>query len=207
MNPFRKLRGTAIPLGLKNVDTDLIISSEHLKVTTRQGLGKFAFAKLRAAHADNVFDSPRAVGASILIAGENFGCGSSREHAAWAIADMGIRAIIAPSFADIFSSNAFKNGILLVELSQERVDLLLDLAKETPITIDLESQTVVCGQTEARFAYDAFRKTCLLEGLDEIGVTEREKALVEGFVAKHAQAQPWSVKASRKNRTSVRGEV
>ena len=207
MKPFGKLQGTAIPLGLKNIDTDLIISSEHLKVTTRQGLGKFAFGKLRSANAGSVFDTPRAAGASILIAGDNFGCGSSREHAAWAIADMGIRAIIAPSFADIFASNAFKNGILLVELPQERVDLLLELAKETPITIDLESQIVVCGQTEARFEYDAFRKTCLLEGLDEIGVTEREKARIEGFVAKHAQAQPWSVKASRKNRMSLRGEV
>lgn len=207
MKPFRKLHGTAIPFGLKNIDTDLIISSEHLKVTTRQGLGKFAFAKLRAADADNVFDSPRAAGASILIAGHNFGCGSSREHAAWAIADMGIRAIIAPSFADIFSSNAFKNGILLVELSQERVDRLLALAKATPITIDLECQIVVCGENEARFEYDAFRKTCLLEGLDEIGVTEREKVGIERFAGKRAQAQPWSVKTSRKKRKPLQEEV
>ena len=135
---FKHCKDTAVPLGLKNIDTDIIISAEHLKVTTRQGLGKFAFAKLRSADPDNVFDSPRAAGASILIAGDNFGCGSSREHAAWAIADMGIRVIIAPRFADIFSTNAFKNGILLVELSQEQVERLLVLAKETQMMVDLE---------------------------------------------------------------------
>ena len=199
MNAFQILQGTAVPLGLKNVDTDIIISAEHLKVTTRQGLGKFAFAKLRSADPDNVFDSPRAAGASILIAGDNFGCGSSREHAAWAIADMGIRVIIAPRFADIFSTNAFKNGILLVELSQEQVERLLVLAKETQIMVDLRNQTVTCGEDEFRFEYDAFRKTCLLEGLDEIGITEREKPAITRHFANKAQAQPWSVQAKCRN--------
>ena len=199
MNPFQMLKGTAVPLGLKNIDTDIIISAEHLKVTTRQGLGKFAFAKLRLADPDNVFDSPRAAGASILIAGDNFGCGSSREHAAWAIADMGIRVIIAPRFADIFSANAFKNGILLVELLQEQVERLLVLAKETQIMVDLRNQTVACGEDEFRFEYDAFRKTCLLEGLDEIGITEREKPAIERHFANKAQAQPWSVQAKCRN--------
>ena len=199
MNAFQTLQGTAVPLGLKNIDTDIIISAEHLKVTTRQGLGKFAFAKLRSADPDNVFDNPRAAGASILIAGDNFGCGSSREHAAWAIADMGVRVIIAPRFADIFSTNAFKNGILLVELSQQQVERLLVLAKETQITVDLENQIVTCAEDGFRFEYDAFRKTCLLEGLDEIGVTEREKPAIERDFAERAKAQPWCVQAKCRN--------
>ena len=198
MMPFETLKGSAIPLGLKNIDTDVIIGAERLKVTTREGLGRFAFETLRSPNPGNVIDSARAAGACILIAGDNFGCGSSREHAVWAIADLGIRAVIAPSFGDIFSGNAFKNGILLVELPQEQVDRLLARAKDTQIVIDLNHQTVTCAENEFPFVYDPFRKTCLLQGLDEIGLTEGQKADIERYVSKRAQAQPWSLQASRR---------
>ena len=127
MQAFTTLTGTAIPFGMKNVDTDVIIPAQYLKTVSRTGLRKVAFPAIRK-EADNVFDTPRNKGAPILIAGDNFGCGSSREHAPWALADMGIRAVIAPSFADIFSGNAFKNGILLVQLPQEAVDRLMEVA-------------------------------------------------------------------------------
>ena len=197
MKPFETLKGRAIPLGLKNIDTDVIIGAERLKVTTREGLGRFAFETLRSPNPGNVIDTGRAAGACILIAGDNFGCGSSREHAVWAIADLGIRAVIAPSFGDIFSGNAFKNGILLVELSQEQVDRLLARAKDTQIVIDLNHQTVTCAENEFPFVYDTFRKTCLLQGLDEIGLTEGQKADIERYVSKRAQSQPWSLHAAR----------
>jgi len=197
VKPFETLQGSAIPLGLKNIDTDVIIGAERLKVTTREGLGRFAFETLRSPNPGNVIDTGRAAGACILIAGDNFGCGSSREHAVWAIADLGIRAVIAPSFGDIFSGNAFKNGILLVELSQEQVDRLLARAKDTQIVIDLNHQTVTCAENEFPFVYDTFRKTCLLQGLDEIGLTEGQKADIERYVSKRAQSQPWSLHAAR----------
>src|SRR5690606_24007432 len=126
-------------LGLKNVDTDVIIPAHYLKTITRAGLGKGAFETIRATPG-NLFDDPRYAGAPILIAGDNFGCGSSREHAAWALDDMGIRVVVAPSFSDIFSGNAFKNGILAVVLPQDAVDRLLEIAADAPITIDLENQ-------------------------------------------------------------------
>ena len=141
MRRFETLTGVAIPLATQNADTDIILSAEHLKVVTRTGLDCHAFAKLRI-EPGSVFDDPRNIGAPILIAGDNFGCGSSREHAAWAIAGMGIRAILAPSFADIFASNAFKNGILLVELPRAQIERLLAVAQEAEITVDLEHQVV-----------------------------------------------------------------
>lgn len=171
MQAFNTLTGTAIPFGAKNIDTDVIIPGRFLKTVTRTGLGKVAFFALRE-NPDNIFDTDRNKGAPILIAGDNFGCGSSREHAPWALADMGIRAVIAPSFADIFSGNSFKNGILLVTLPQEAVDRLMEVAAEHPITIDLESQTVTTPfQDRYEFSIDPFRKHCLLNGLDEIGLT------------------------------------
>lgn len=171
MEKVSTIEGRAIPLGLKNVDTDVIIPAHWLKTVSREGLGKGAFETIRQAP-DNPFDVEDFAGAPILIAGDNFGCGSSREHAAWAMLDMGLRAVIAPSFSDIFSGNAFKNGILAVELPQEQVDRLLEVAKDQPITIDLENQ-VVTTPYQDRFAFDIdpFRKHCLLEGLDEIGLT------------------------------------
>jgi len=171
MKAFTTLTGVAIPFGHANVDTDIIMPSRWLKKTSRYGLGPGAFEAIRTDPA-NVFDSERNRGAPILIAGANFGCGSSREHAAWAIADLGIRAIIAPDFADIFAGNAFKNGILLIALPQVAIDQLLDAATREDITIDLQNHTVTTA-SGIRFAFstDPFRRDCLLRGLDEIALT------------------------------------
>src|SRR5690606_4847613 len=166
MQPITQVEGRAYPFGRKNVDTDLIIPAAWLKTVSREGLGRGAFEAIRAEEG-NLFDDPEFVGSPILIAGDNFGCGSSREHAAWAMLDMGLRAVIAPSFSDIFSGNAFKNGIVTVALPQEAVDRLLEVAKTDPITIDLEQQTVTTPfQDRFSFEIDPFRKHCLLAGLD-----------------------------------------
>ncbi|MEO1048251.1 MAG: 3-isopropylmalate dehydratase small subunit, partial [Pseudomonadota bacterium] len=142
MEKLARIEGQAIPFGQKNVDTDVIIPAKWLKTITRDGLGEGAFETVRETEG-NVFDDPAYAGSPILIAGDNFGCGSSREHAAWAILDMGIRAVIAPSYSDIFSGNAVKNGILPVVLPQEAIDRLMVVAQEgSPITVDLETQTV-----------------------------------------------------------------
>lgn len=181
MEPVSTIEGRAIPLGLRNVDTDVIIPAHWLKTVTREGLGKGAFETLRA-QPGNLFDDPQFAGAPILIAGDNFGCGSSREHAAWALADLGIAAVIAPSFSDIFASNAYKNGILAVELPQAVVDRLLDVATTDPITVDLDSQTVTTPfQDRFRFDIDPFRKHCLANGLDEIGLTLASEAAIARF--------------------------
>ena len=175
------IEGRAIPLGVSNVDTDVIIPAHWLKTITREGLGKGAFETLRA-EPGNVFDDPEFASAPILIAGDNFGCGSSREHAAWALADMGIAAVIAPSFSDIFSGNAFKNGILAVALPQDAVDRLLEVARTDPITVDLDSQTVTTPfQDRFRFDIDPFRKHCLANGLDEIGLTLESEMAITRF--------------------------
>ena len=178
MKQVSTIHGRAIPLGLKNVDTDVIIPAHWLKTVSREGLGKGAFETIRQTPG-NPFDVEDFAGAPILIAGDNFGCGSSREHAAWAMLDMGLTAVIAPSFSDIFSGNAFKNGILAVELPQDQVDRLLEVAKDHPITIDLENQ-VVTTPFQDRFAFevDPFRKHCLLNGLDEIGLTLQRDAAI-----------------------------
>ncbi|WP_416907506.1 MAG: 3-isopropylmalate dehydratase small subunit [Polymorphobacter sp.] len=191
MQAFTTLTGTAIPFGMKNVDTDVIIPAQYLKTVSRTGLGKVAFPAIRK-DPDNVFDTPRNKGAPILIAGDNFGCGSSREHAPWALADMGIRAVIAPSFADIFSGNAFKNGILLVQLPQEAVDRLMAVAAEHPLTVDLESQTVTTPfQDRFSFEVDPFRKHCLLNGLDEIGLTLAMDGAIASHEARLGRDRPW----------------
>ncbi len=191
MQAFTTLTGTAIPFGQKNVDTDVIIPAQYLKTVSRAGLGKVAFPAIRK-DPDNVFDTPRNSGAPILIAGDNFGCGSSREHAPWALADMGIRAVIAPSFADIFSGNAFKNGILLVQLPQAAIDRLMEVAAEHPITVDLENQTVTTPfQDRFEFAVDPFRKHCLLNGLDEIGLTSAMGGAIAAHEARIAAERPW----------------
>ena len=178
MKAANRVEGRAYPLGRANIDTDVIIPAAHLKTITRAGLGRHAFETIRA-EAGNVFEDPRFAGSPILIAGDNFGCGSSREHAAWALADLGIAAVIAPSFADIFASNAFKNGIVTVALPQEAVDRLLQVAEDHPITIDLESMTVTTPfQDRFSFTLDPFRRRCLMEGLDEIALTlASEKAI------------------------------
>ncbi|MEC7817215.1 MAG: 3-isopropylmalate dehydratase small subunit [Pseudomonadota bacterium] len=191
MRAVSTIHGRAIPLGLKNVDTDVIIPAHWLKTVTREGLGKGAFETIRQAPG-NPFDVEDFAGAPILIAGDNFGCGSSREHAAWAMLDMGLTAVIAPSFSDIFSGNAFKNGILAVELPQDQVDRLLEVAQTHPITIDLENQ-VVTTPFQDRFAFDVdpFRKRCLLEGLDEIGLTLASADAITHHEAARAQDLPW----------------
>ena len=193
MQAFTTLTGVAVPFGATNVDTDVIIPARFLKTVTRTGLGKGAFAALRA-DPDNIFDQPRHVGAPILIAGDNFGCGSSREHAPWALADLGFRIVIAPSFADIFASNAFKNGMLLVSLPQPQVDRLMEVAGEHPITVDLENQ-VVTTPFQDRFAFeiDPFRKHCLLNGLDEIGLTIKMEADIVAYEARLTRERPWAV--------------
>ncbi len=195
MTPLITVSGRAVPLGLKNVDTDVIIPAKWLKTITRSGLGAGAFETLRAVPG-NVFDDPDFAGAPILIAGDNFGCGSSREHAAWALADMGIRVVIAPSFSDIFSGNAVKNGILPLVLPQAAVDRLLAVAATDPIDVDLEAQTVTTRfQDRFAFTIDPFRKQCLLGGLDEIGITLASADAITAFEARDAAARPWLVPA------------
>jgi 3-isopropylmalate dehydratase small subunit len=191
VNPVDTIEGKAYPFGLKNIDTDVIIPAHYLKTITRVGLGKGAFETIRR-EPGNVFDDPAYAGAPIIIAGDNFGCGSSREHAAWALADMGVKAVIAPSYSDIFSGNAFKNGILAVVLPQEAIDRLLEVAKDQPITIDLETQTVTTPfQDRFRFEIDPFRKHCLLDGLDEIGLTLGAETQIAAYEAHAAAQSPW----------------
>ncbi|MGB3473137.1 MAG: 3-isopropylmalate dehydratase small subunit [Erythrobacter sp.] len=192
MDKLIQVSGIAYPFGAKNVDTDVIIASKWLKTITRDGLGQGAFESIRA-DGDSVFDDPAYAGAPILIAGDNFGCGSSREHAAWAILDMGIRAVIAPSYSDIFSGNAVKNGILPVVLPQEAIDRLMEVAREgSPITVDLENQTVTT-QYQDRFTFeiDPFRKHCLLNGLDEVALTLERDAAIGQYETRRKASQSW----------------
>ena len=182
------VEGRAYPLGCANVDTDIIIPASHLKTVSREGLGRFAFETLRA-EPGNVFDDPAYAGAPILIAGDNFGCGSSREHAVWAMLELGIKAVIAPGFSDIFAGNAFKNGLVTVALPQGAVDRLLDVAKDQPLRIDLETMTVTTPyQDRFKFTLDPFRRECLLQGLDEIDLTLREEAAIAAYEARAAAA-------------------
>ncbi|AXJ96067.1 MULTISPECIES: 3-isopropylmalate dehydratase small subunit [unclassified Sphingomonas] len=191
MQPVTIVSGTAYPWGAKNIDTDVIIPAHWLKTITRAGLGRGAFETVRA-KPGNVFDDPRYAGAPILIAGDNFGCGSSREHAAWALADMGVRAVIAPSFSDIFSGNAFKNGIVPVVLPQAAVDRLLEVARDQPIVVDLETMTVTTPfQDRFAFHLDPFRRRCLMEGLDEIGMTLAEDTAISKFEGAVREHRPW----------------
>jgi 3-isopropylmalate/(R)-2-methylmalate dehydratase small subunit len=191
MEPVNQIDGRAIPFGRKNVDTDVIIPAKWLKTITRQGLGRGAFEALRA-DPDNIFDSAEFSGSPILIAGDNFGCGSSREHAAWALLDLGIKAVIAPSFSDIFSGNAFKNGILTVVLPQEAIDRLMEVAQTDPVMIDLESQSVSTPfQDRYSFEIDAFRKNCLINGLDEVGLTMARNDSISTHEAKMRDQLPF----------------
>jgi 3-isopropylmalate/(R)-2-methylmalate dehydratase small subunit len=197
MIPINILTSTAVPLPLPNIDTDQIIPKQFLKRIERTGYGDFLFFDWRRTASGDpdpsfVLNDPRYAGAQILIAGKNFACGSSREHAAWALSDYGFRAVIAPTFADIFFSNAGKNGIVLVRLSEEQVAQLLHNAKTLPnyqLTVSLEAQTVTDRHGfHATFEVDPFRKFCLLEGLDDIGLTLRHEAALDTFEAKHDEA-------------------
>ena len=191
MTPLDKVEGRAIPLGLKNVDTDVIIPAHWLKTTSREGMGRGAFETLRA-DPDNLFDRLEYKGAPILIAGDNFGCGSSREHAAWALGDLGIRVVIAPSYSDIFSGNAVKNGILPVVLPQPAIDRLMEVAATDPVHVDLDTQTVTTPfQDRFSFDIDPFRKMCLLHGLDEISLTEQSGAAIDIYEQRLDEDRPW----------------
>ena len=200
MQKFDKLTGVAAPLPMINVDTDMIIPKQFLKTIKRSGLGKNLFDELRFETDGRekpgfVLNRPAYRKAQILVAGDNFGCGSSREHAPWALLDFGIRCIIATSFADIFYNNCFKNGILPIRLPREDVDKLMDDASRganAVVSIDLEQQTIT-GPDGGRitFEIDGFRKHCLLNGLDDIGLTLEKAAAIDGFEAKRRHAQPW----------------
>ncbi len=200
MEKFDKLSGIAAPLDLINVDTDMIIPKQFLKTIKRTGLGVNLFDEMRYDDDRNeiptfVLNQPAYRDAQILVAGDNFGCGSSREHAPWAIADFGIRCIIAPSYADIFYNNCFKNGILPVVLPQEQVDVLMkDAGKgaNARIEVDLEAQTITASDGEVfSFEVDAFKKHCLMNGLDDIGLTMEKVAAIDSFEAQASVARPW----------------
>jgi len=200
MEKFTKLTGTAAPMPLVNIDTDMIIPKQFLKTIKREGLGVNLFDEMRYdengnENPDFVLNKPAYRDAKILVAGDNFGCGSSREHAPWALLDFGIRCVISTSFADIFYNNCFKNGILPIVLPQADVDKLMDDAERgsnAVITVDLENQ-VITGPDggEVRFEIDPFRKHCLLNGLDDIGLTMEKVAAIDTFEAEAAQARPW----------------
>jgi 3-isopropylmalate/(R)-2-methylmalate dehydratase small subunit len=200
MDKFTTLTGVAAPLPMVNVDTDMIIPKQYLKTIKRTGLSVGLFDELRTDKDGNntgafVLDQPAYQHAEILVAGENFGCGSSREHAPWALLDFGIRCIIAPSYADIFFNNCFKNGILPIVLPQEIVDELMEdarLGANATMTVDLESQTITRPNGETvSFEVDPFRKYCLLNGLDDIGLTLKKDEKIDSFESAREKTQPW----------------
>ena len=201
MDKFTTLTGVAAPLPLINVDTDMIIPKQFLKTIKRSGLGVNLFDEMRYDDdgneiADFVLNKPAYRSAEILVAGDNFGCGSSREHAPWALLDFGIRAVIAPSFADIFFNNCFKNGILPIVLPQEQVDALMEDAEKgenARISVDLESQTVTASDGQSfTFEVDPFKKHCLLNGLDDIGLTLEKSSAIDAFEKQAAVERPWA---------------
>jgi 3-isopropylmalate/(R)-2-methylmalate dehydratase small subunit len=200
MDKFTTLDGIAAPLPMINVDTDKIIPKQFLKTIKRTGLGKALFDELRykndgSENPDFILNKPAYRQAKIMVAGENFGCGSSREHAPWALMDFGIRCVIASSFADIFYNNCFKNGILPIKLPQEIVDELMDDARKganARLTIDLDKQTITRPDGGVvKFEMDAFRKHCLLNGLDDVGLTLQKAPAIGSFEEKNKLSQPW----------------
>ncbi|WP_417742926.1 3-isopropylmalate dehydratase small subunit [Salipiger sp.] len=200
MEKFEKLTGIAAPMPLVNIDTDMIIPKQFLKTIKRSGLGVHAFDEMRylddgSENPDFVLNKPAYRDTQILVAGDNFGCGSSREHAPWALADFGIKAVISTSFADIFYNNCFKNGMLPIALPQEAVDMLMQDAEKganARMTIDLENQVVTTSDGEEfRFEIDSFKKHCLLEGLDDIGLTMEKVGAIDSFEEQAGQSRPW----------------
>tara|TARA_B100001123_G_C14792519_1_gene821024 strand:+ start:81 stop:683 length:603 start_codon:yes stop_codon:yes gene_type:complete len=198
MDKFKVFKGVAAPLPMINVDTDMIIPKQFLKTIKRSGLGKNLFHELRYDMQGNIkndfvlnWDPYKQ--ASILIAGDNFGCGSSREHAPWSLLDFGFKCIIAPSFADIFYNNCFKNGILPIRLNQEKVDILMEEAKnKNELIVDLEDQKIFCAdESSIDFDIDSFRKKCLLDGLDDIGLTLQKKELISQYENNLKSSHPW----------------
>ena len=201
MDKFTELTGIAAPLPMINVDTDMIIPKQFLKTIKRTGLGKNLFDEMRYDDSgeeipDFVLNKPAYRSAQILVAGENFGCGSSREHAPWALLDFGIRCVIAPSFADIFYNNCFKNGILPITLPQEDIDKLMDDAERganATVTVDLVNQEIRGPDGGCiTFELDAFRKQCLLEGLDDIGLTMKHADAIQAYESAQAEKRPWA---------------
>jgi 3-isopropylmalate/(R)-2-methylmalate dehydratase small subunit len=201
MDKFTVLTGVAAPLPMINVDTDKIIPKQHLTTVTRTGLGKALFEEMRYRNdgsevPDFVLNQPAYRKAQILVAGENFGCGSSREHAPWALLDFGIRCVIAPSFADIFYNNCFQNGVLPIKLPHDVVAELMEDAKKganARLTIDLEKQMITRPDgTTVKFEIDAFRRNCLLNGLDDIGLTLQKETVISGFEQQRRQSKPWA---------------
>jgi len=201
MDKFTVLPGVAAPLPIRNVDTDMIIPKQFLKTIKRTGLGKSLFYEMRYDNAtgneiaDFVLNKPQYRNATILVTGDNFGCGSSREHAPWALLDFGVRCVIAPDFADIFYNNCFQNGILPIKLPQDDVDKLLDDAgrgANATLTIDLEKQEIRGPDGGViKFDIDSFRKHCLLNGLDNIGLTLKKDAAITSFETSTASTRPW----------------
>jgi 3-isopropylmalate/(R)-2-methylmalate dehydratase small subunit len=200
LDKFNHLDGVAAPLNMINVDTDMIIPKQYLKTIKRTGLGNGLFSELRykddgSENPDFVLNKAAYRKAKILVVGDNFGCGSSREHAPWALLDFGIRCVISTSFGDIFYNNSFKNGILPIRVSQEELDKLLDDAERganATLSIDLEKQEIRGPDGGMiKFDIDPFRKHCLLNGLDDIGLTLQKKPQIESFEAKAAEARPW----------------
>ena len=200
MTPFTTLTGIAAPMPLVNIDTDMIIPKQFLKTIHRSGLGKNLFDEMRytadgAENPDFVLNKPAWRDSQIIVAGDNFGCGSSREHAPWALLDYGIRCVISTSFADIFYNNCFKNGILPIVLPEDAVQALMRDAENganARLNVDLESQTVTGADgTAYHFEMDPHRKHCLLNGLDDIGLTMEKSPAIEAYEARIAQSQPW----------------
>jgi 3-isopropylmalate/(R)-2-methylmalate dehydratase small subunit len=201
MDKFTTLTGVAAPLPITNIDTDMIIPKQFLKTIKRTGLGKSLFFEMRYDEAgkpnpDFVLNQPGWQKAQILVAGDNFGCGSSREHAPWALLDFGIRCVISTSFADIFYNNCFKNGILPIKLPQEDVDKLMDDARRganATITVDLAAQEIKGPDGGViKFDIDPFRKHCLLNGLDDIGLTLEKQDAITAYESKLAESRPWA---------------
>jgi 3-isopropylmalate/(R)-2-methylmalate dehydratase small subunit len=198
MEPLRRIEGRIAPLDRANVDTDQIMPKQFLKRIERSGFGPYLFWDWRRA-GDFVIDRPQYRGAAVLVAGANFGCGSSREHAAWGLQDAGYRAVVAPSFADIFRSNALKIGLLPVELPEATVRRLLQLALENPgveVRIDLEAQTLEAGEVQARFEIDPFARECLLNGWDEVALTLRQEGEIAAFESRRPEFLPRVTTAS-----------
>jgi len=200
MQKFTKLTAVASPMPMPNIDTDKIIPAEHLKTIKRTGLGKFAFERMRYTtggkeNPDFVLNKPAYRQAKILVTGENFGCGSSREHAPWALLDFGITCVISTSFADIFYNNCFKNGILPIKVPKEDLDKLMDDAQRganATLSIDLEAQEIRGPDGGCvKFDIDPFRKHCLLNGLDDVGLTLQKDKDINAYEAKQKQSQPW----------------
>lgn len=198
MQPFTTLDSKAVRLDMSNVDTDQIIPSRFMRTPRSQGYGGFLFHDLRldgqgAPQAAFPLNAPAAAGAQVLIAGDNFGCGSSREAAVYALVDFGFRCIVAESFGDIFRNNAFKNGLLCVALDRHRLHALAQASREHGVRVDLARQSVASGAFTARFDIEPFWKECLLEGADDIDLTLRDRAQIEDYYARSVKAQPWLV--------------